>query len=187
VTVPFPPSPYFPSTGTPPTPVRRPSTIGPPLGFPAVASPKSHIASPATSPAGLGPAGSLPELQQPGSSADTFQQPPAAAAAAPPAAPTKRFGIVYTRRHKDGTAPAPALFDAPAPPASLTAPPPGPPSPLPAGAIPVPPVQNQHAMRTRGKSGIRMPAVFQTAELSLVPRTYRAALADPNWRVTMEA
>jgi hypothetical protein len=32
-----------------------------------------------------------------------------------------------------------------------------------------------------------MPAVFQTAELSPVPRTYRAVLADPNWRAAMEA
>ena len=42
-------------------------------------------------------------------------------------------------------------------------------------------------MRTRGKRGIRMPAVFQAASLSPVPRTYRAALADPNWHAAMEA
>jgi histone deacetylase 1/2 len=32
-----------------------------------------------------------------------------------------------------------------------------------------------------------MSAIFQTAELSLVPHTYRAAHADPNWRAAMEA
>jgi hypothetical protein len=42
-------------------------------------------------------------------------------------------------------------------------------------------------MRTRGKRGIRMPVVFQAASLSPVPRTYRAALADLNWRAAMEA
>jgi histone deacetylase 1/2 len=41
-------------------------------------------------------------------------------------------------------------------------------------------------MRTRGKRGIRMPALFQTAPLSPIPRTYRAALADPHWRAAME-
>jgi hypothetical protein len=42
-------------------------------------------------------------------------------------------------------------------------------------------------MRTRGKRGIRMPALFQDASLSSIPRTYRATLADPNWHVAMEA
>jgi histone deacetylase 1/2 len=42
-------------------------------------------------------------------------------------------------------------------------------------------------MRTRGKHGFRVPAIFQTASLSPIPRTYRAALTDPNWRATMEA
>jgi histone deacetylase 1/2 len=42
-------------------------------------------------------------------------------------------------------------------------------------------------MRTRGKHGFRVPAIFQTAPLSPVPRTYRAALADSNWRAAMEA
>jgi hypothetical protein len=51
---------------------------------------------------------------------------------------------------------------------------------IPDGAVPVPPVINKHAMRTRGKHGFRVPAIFQTAPLSPVPRTYRAALADSN-------
>jgi hypothetical protein len=42
-------------------------------------------------------------------------------------------------------------------------------------------------MRTRGKRGIRMPALFEAALLSPIPHTYRAALADPNWRAAMEA
>jgi histone deacetylase 1/2 len=32
-----------------------------------------------------------------------------------------------------------------------------------------------------------MPALFQAAPLSPIPRTYRAALSDPNWRAAMEA
>jgi hypothetical protein len=42
-------------------------------------------------------------------------------------------------------------------------------------------------MRTRGKDGFRVPAVYHVAPLSPVPRTFRAALADPNWRAAMEA
>jgi len=42
-------------------------------------------------------------------------------------------------------------------------------------------------MVTRAKRGIRLPALYQTATLSPVPRTYRAALANPNWRAAMEA
>jgi len=42
-------------------------------------------------------------------------------------------------------------------------------------------------MVTRGKRGFRQPALYQAEPLSPVPRTYRAALADPNWRAAMEA
>jgi hypothetical protein len=42
-------------------------------------------------------------------------------------------------------------------------------------------------MRTRGKHGFRVPAIFEAASLSPIPRSYRAALADPNWREAMEA
>jgi len=42
-------------------------------------------------------------------------------------------------------------------------------------------------MRTRSKSGFRVPALFQTESLSPIPRSYRTALADPNWRTAMEA
>jgi len=65
--------------------------------------------------------------------------------------------------------------------------PPTSPAQLPAGAIRIPPVTNQHGMVTRAKRGIRLPALYQTATLSPVPRTYRAALANPNWRAAMEA
>jgi hypothetical protein len=41
-------------------------------------------------------------------------------------------------------------------------------------------------MTTRGKRGLRFPALFEASVLSPVPRSYRAALADPNWRTTME-
>jgi len=41
-------------------------------------------------------------------------------------------------------------------------------------------------MVTRGKSGFRQPALFHTTQLSPVPSSYRAALADPNWRAAME-
>jgi hypothetical protein len=41
-------------------------------------------------------------------------------------------------------------------------------------------------MTTRGKRGLWFPALFEASVLSPVPRSYRAALADPNWRTTME-
>jgi histone deacetylase 1/2 len=41
-------------------------------------------------------------------------------------------------------------------------------------------------MGTRSKSGYRMPAAFHAAPLSLVPKTFRSTLVDPNWRAAME-
>jgi hypothetical protein len=41
-------------------------------------------------------------------------------------------------------------------------------------------------MTTRAKLGHRMPALYHTAPLSPIPKSYRAALADPNWRAAME-
>jgi hypothetical protein len=53
--------------------------------------------------------------------------------------------------------------------------------PLPPGAVPITPVENQHGIRTRNKSGFRVPALFETESLSPIPWSYRAALANPNW------
>jgi hypothetical protein len=47
-------------------------------------------------------------------------------------------------------------------------------------------VVNHHRMTTRAKSGFRQSALFHVAALSPVPRSYRTALADPNWRQAME-
>jgi hypothetical protein len=41
-------------------------------------------------------------------------------------------------------------------------------------------------MTTRGKGGLRFPALFEAAALPPVPRSYRATLADPNWCAAME-
>jgi len=41
-------------------------------------------------------------------------------------------------------------------------------------------------MTTRAKSGFRVPSLFTAAELCPVPKTFRSALADPNWRAAME-
>ncbi|WVZ62479.1 hypothetical protein U9M48_012227 [Paspalum notatum var. saurae] len=56
----------------------------------------------------------------------------------------------------------------------------------PRGSLSVSPVVNQHRMMTRGKLGFQQPAVFHTAMYSPVPSSFRAALADPNWRAAME-
>jgi len=41
-------------------------------------------------------------------------------------------------------------------------------------------------MTTRAKDGFRVPSLFHAAPLSPVPKTFRGALADPNWRAAME-
>jgi hypothetical protein len=41
-------------------------------------------------------------------------------------------------------------------------------------------------MTTRAKQGLRFSAAYVAAPLSPIPKSYRAALADPNWRATME-
>ena len=46
-----------------------------------------------------------------------------------------------------------------------------------------------HALTARGKAGVRKPVQqlnLHASTLSPVPRTYRAALADPYWRTAME-
>ncbi|XP_062233007.1 uncharacterized mitochondrial protein AtMg00820-like [Phragmites australis] len=55
-------------------------------------------------------------------------------------------------------------------------------------AISIPPVANQHQMVTRGKTGFRFLVNhmnLHASTLSSIPKMYRGALSDPNWRVTM--
>ena len=86
--------------------------------------------------------------------------------------PAKDVRFVYSRRP---TAPAPVeSADAPAPS-------------LPKGAVAVPErPSNQHSMVTRAKHGFRVPSVFHASVLSPIPKTFRSALADPQWRAAME-
>ena len=93
------------------------------------------------------------------------------AGSAPRAAPALR---VYSRRPRP-VEPPPAASAAPAAPV-----------PLPRGAVAVAPTVNQHHMTTRAKDGFRVPSLFHAAPLSPVPKTFRGALADPNWRAAME-
>jgi hypothetical protein len=54
--------------------------------------------------------------------------------------------------------------------------------------VPVTPVANTHRMTTMGKDGFRLPVTrmnLHAATLSPIPRTYRGAVADPNWRAAM--
>jgi len=50
----------------------------------------------------------------------------------------------------------------------------------------IPPVVNQHGMTTRAKVGFRLPALYTAALMSPVLKTFRSALADPNWLTAME-
>lgn len=59
---------------------------------------------------------------------------------------------------------------------------------LPRNAVPIPAIHNDHTMVTRGKAGFRQPKQafdLQVDTLSPLPKTYRGALADPNWREAM--
>lgn len=51
---------------------------------------------------------------------------------------------------------------------------------LPIGSIPVTPVTSRHGMVTRKKHGFCQLTLFRVVPLSPVPRTYHAALNDPN-------
>lgn len=58
---------------------------------------------------------------------------------------------------------------------------------LPKGAVSIPPVTNQHSIVIRGKSRYQIPALdHYAAPLSLVPKTFRNALTNPNWHAAME-
>jgi histone deacetylase 1/2 len=57
--------------------------------------------------------------------------------------------------------------------------------------VAVPSTVNQHAMQTRGKSGISEPQqIFNLsaipADISKLPKTYQGAISNPNWKLAME-
>jgi hypothetical protein len=63
-------------------------------------------------------------------------------------------------------------------------------NPVPAipSALRISPVKNYHTMVTRGKQGFRQPKArlnLHAVTVSPLPKTYRGALADPNWRDAM--
>lgn len=92
--------------------------------------------------------------------------PRAAVHAPPPPLPVSPAAHFYVRRLRPAAATPPAL---------------------PQKAVPIPPVVNQHAMATRGKHGFRQPTTLvASTPPSPIPKTYRAALADPHWRRAME-
>jgi hypothetical protein len=183
VPVPFPPS----------SPLLPAGTTGRSPAQPRAASGTS------TSPAGTPPLAPLPVFRAPDAlpmlgSASSPRRLPSSTPTPAPASPLASVPVST----QASTPPAPALLrpqasaQAPAlptPPVSESAAPaPVPAAPqLPARAVVVPPVTNEHSMVTRGKRGFRQLALYQAEPLSLVPRTYRAALADPNWRAAMEA
>jgi len=161
------------SAALPALPVRVSSTSTPPdtPAQPRAASTSSAARGP---PPGFAP---LPSCSTPASSAPS-------ASTTPPSTfvpPQRVITHVYTRRPRPAGSPQPHPGAGPAPPPQL---PPGA-GPAPPGAVVVPPPSNQHAMQTRAKSGFRMPALYHVAPLSAIPKTYRSALADPNWRAAM--
>ena len=169
------------SAALPALPVRVSSTSMPPdtPAQPRAASTSSAARGP---PPGFA---SLPSCSAPASSApDCAPTVPARSAYASfdvRAPPQRVITHVYTRRPRPAgsSQPPPGAGPAPPPqplPGAGTAPP---------GAVVVPPPSNQHAMQTRAKSGFRMPALYHVAPLSAIPKTYRSALADPNWRAAM--
>ena len=199
VMVPFPPSPPLCSAGTPAASTTQPRAapdvpvstaetlaLAPlPLYRPAAVSPDAHHALGST------PSGLVPAAVSGGPPPRRFGQVYTRRAAAPaPQPPPGRFGAVYTHRSASvptSSTPVPVQAPTPVPPASPAQASPttsasSTPTPaLPARAIAIAPVVNDHGMVTRGKRGFRQPALLQAAALSAIPWTYRAALADPNW------
>jgi hypothetical protein len=57
---------------------------------------------------------------------------------------------------------------------------------LPRGVVPIPTVVNQHDMTTRAKQELWFLAAYVATSISLIPKTYQAALADLNWRAAIE-
>jgi hypothetical protein len=146
------------------------------------------LASPAADPAAPTPHAAGPAaLALPDATGTRVVQPapPAATPVTPRAITVDRFGgQVYSRRRPPTAAspsPAAQASDAVGPPDD-----PGTTPTVPVGAVVVPPVVNHHRMTTRGKRGLRFPALFEASALSPIPRSYRAALADPHWRAAME-
>jgi len=110
-------------------------------------------------------------------SLSTLGAPPPAPHAAPAATspvevhiPAKDVRFIYQRRNHTSSAAVDPIA----------------PAPLSKGAVVVPPVVNQHSMTTRAKQGYRIPSLYHAAPLSPILKTFRSALADPNWRAAME-
>jgi hypothetical protein len=201
VSVPFELTPVFSSTGTaatkdhspgePPVvvPDYSPQSLGQPRALQQASSPSpATLVSPAADPAtptphAAGPAAlALPDATGP---RVVQSAPPSATPVAPRAITVDRFGGQVYSRCRPPTAASPS----PAAQASDDAGPPDDPGTtpiVPVGAVVVPPVVNHHCMTTRGKRGLRFPALFEASALSPIPRSYRAALADPHWHAAME-
>ena len=165
-----------------------PPPIGPPPLFFSGIPPDTAAAPGTPTGAAVPSAPAAPSAAVPGTPA-AGATPPSAASGAHDASAPRRFGQVFMRRpHPSVQDPAtttnPAGLDGPAiSPGSAAAsshrhPPPG--------AVAASPVINHHRMVTRAKAGFRVPALFHAAPLSPIPKTFRGALADPNWRAAME-
>jgi hypothetical protein len=201
VSVPFELSLVFSSTSTAATkdrspgephvavPDYSPQSLGQPCALQQASSPSpAALASPAADPAAPTPHAARPAaLALTDATGPRVVQPapPAATPVAPRAITVNRFGgQVYSRRR-----PPTAVSPSPAAQASDVARPPDDPGTtpiVPVGAVVVPPMVNHHRMTTRGKRGLRFPALFEASALSPIPRSYRVALADPHWRAAME-
>jgi len=107
----------------------------------------------------------------PAASASSMLAGPSAPPTAPQRPEDRFFRQVYTRRAPATRLPplVPLLVHRPCPRAWCLS-----------------PVVNQHPMTTRAKQGFWQPALYHAAPLSPIPKTFRRALADPNWRAAME-
>ena len=194
-TVPAPPSSPAPRAATvlvpPPYPAPRAATVPVPLSSPApraatVPAPPPTTAATVPAPP-LSPAPRAATVPAPPTSSSA----PRTVASRPLVAP---LAHTYMRRPRPPVASAspapPAALVASASPTTPAAPVVSAPPVLPRGAVPIPPVANQHAMATRGKLGFRQPAALHASvppsPVSSLPKSYHAALADPNWRRAMK-
>ena len=202
------PVPLWPPVLARPAPRRPPPGFHtPPAARPAQVLPQAAAPVPAAAPAPAAPAAAAPVPA-------AAPAPAAPAPAAPPvlpmaeALPRPPVTHVYSRRHPSPADPMAATFQKPPVTQVYTRhPPPSPSSPAaapprrssiipsppryvkdgpPVGAVPVTPVDNNHGMMTRGKTGYIQPRILHAEGLSPIPRSCRDALADPHWRRAME-
>jgi hypothetical protein len=158
-------------------------TATPAFGYIFLPAGSTGSISPSTSP-GAGPALHSPIASAPPRTGHTLHGSVASAAPAQPAAPTSQVAASGPGPTELGAPPSvsavPGLHVVPRGTGSRT---------TSTHPFAITPVNNAHAMRTRGKSGVWQPVdrlELPASILSLVPKSVCTTLLDANWRSAMQ-